>query len=265
MPAYNYTTLDDPFQVGFTTQASGINDAGQIVGSYHNSSGYHGFIYNAGTYTPFDVPLATNGTFAADINAAGQIVGTYSTTATHGFLYDPTNSMSPFTTLDFLGATTTSPTKINASGQVVGLIFNTVGSGEHGFLYSRGLFAAIDATQATTGTAVGGINASGQIVGFYHTATETKRFSFQPQPPPLTLRSSIPSQALLFQKISTMRARSSGSSMTRTIMTTDFFIAAGPTRPLTFRIALRPTPWESTTPAKSLGVIPMPAASMASC
>ena len=120
MPAYNYTTLDDPFQVGFTTQASGINDAGQIVGSYHNSSGYHGFIYSAGTYTPFDVPLATNGTFAADINAAGQIVGTYSTTATHGFLYNPTDSMNPFTTLDFQGATITLPTKINASGRSSG-------------------------------------------------------------------------------------------------------------------------------------------------
>jgi hypothetical protein len=32
MPVYNYTTLDDPFQVGFTTGAIGINDAGQIVG-----------------------------------------------------------------------------------------------------------------------------------------------------------------------------------------------------------------------------------------
>jgi hypothetical protein len=31
MPVYNYTTVDD--QVGLTTQAAGINDAGQIVGS----------------------------------------------------------------------------------------------------------------------------------------------------------------------------------------------------------------------------------------
>jgi hypothetical protein len=33
MPVYNYTTLDDPLQVGFTTEADDINDAGQIVGT----------------------------------------------------------------------------------------------------------------------------------------------------------------------------------------------------------------------------------------
>ncbi|TMJ86375.1 MAG: hypothetical protein E6G76_14615, partial [Alphaproteobacteria bacterium] len=69
---------------------------------------------------------------------------------------------------------------MNASGQVVGLIFNNVGSGEHGFLYSGHLFSTIDAPQATTGTAVGGINAAGQIVGSYHTATATNGFLFDP-------------------------------------------------------------------------------------
>ena len=33
MPVYNYTTLDDQLQVGFTTEADDINDAGQIVGA----------------------------------------------------------------------------------------------------------------------------------------------------------------------------------------------------------------------------------------
>jgi len=180
MPAYNYTTLDDPLQTDFMTQANGINNAGQIVGQYHNSSGYHGFLYSAGTYTPIDDPLATISTVAYDINDAGEIVGFYASNATHGFLYDPTKSVNPFTTLDFPGANTTTPTKINASGQVVGLIFDSVGSGEHGFLYRDHLFSAIDAPQATTGTAVGGINASGQIVGSYHTATETNGFLFNP-------------------------------------------------------------------------------------
>ena len=54
MPAYNYTTLADPLQTDLMTQANGINNAGQIVGQYHNSSGYHGFLYSAGTYTPID-------------------------------------------------------------------------------------------------------------------------------------------------------------------------------------------------------------------
>ena len=33
MPVYSYSTLDDPAQVGFTTFAEGINNAGQIVGN----------------------------------------------------------------------------------------------------------------------------------------------------------------------------------------------------------------------------------------
>jgi probable HAF family extracellular repeat protein len=71
MPVYNYTTLDDAFQVGFTTGAMGINDAGQIVGGYTNAGGGHGFLYSGGTYTPIDDPLATKGTGAAGINSVG--------------------------------------------------------------------------------------------------------------------------------------------------------------------------------------------------
>ena len=45
MPVYNYTTLDDPLAGGFFgTQATGINDAGQIVGRYFNNGGFHGFL-----------------------------------------------------------------------------------------------------------------------------------------------------------------------------------------------------------------------------
>src|SRR5262249_34248037 len=113
MPVYNYTTFDDPLQVGVTTQPAGINDAGQIVGSYRNNSGTHGFLYSAGTYTPIDNPVATTSTFAGDINATGQIVGGYDD---HGFLY----SGGKFTTFDYPGARNTSPSHINASGQVVG-------------------------------------------------------------------------------------------------------------------------------------------------
>jgi hypothetical protein len=50
---------------------------GQIVGSYSNASGGHGFLLSGGTYTTLDDPLATNGTTANGINALGQIVGGY--------------------------------------------------------------------------------------------------------------------------------------------------------------------------------------------
>ena len=87
-----YTTIDDPS--GVSTLAFGINDAGQIVGDYVDSSGgLHGFLYSDGTYTTIDDPLAaTNsqgyGTLAFGIDNSGEIVGTYSDSSglDHGFI-----------------------------------------------------------------------------------------------------------------------------------------------------------------------------------
>jgi hypothetical protein len=76
------------------TSASGINNAGQIVGSYTNASGSHSFLLSGGIYTTLDDPLAGKGTssalgtFAQGINNAGQIIGLYRDSGfnDHGFL-----------------------------------------------------------------------------------------------------------------------------------------------------------------------------------
>jgi probable HAF family extracellular repeat protein len=126
-----YTTIDDPLATVDTT-AYGINDAGQIVGTY----GSHGFLYNpsSGTYTTLELPVGTNGTFAQGINASGQIVGYYFTgSLTHGFVYNPSNGA--FATLDDPSGTRgTFAHGINASGQIVGH-YNDAGNASHGFLY----------------------------------------------------------------------------------------------------------------------------------
>jgi probable HAF family extracellular repeat protein len=97
MPINIFNTFDDPSAFTGTTQAFGVNDTDQIVGSYHNGSGAHGFLLSGGTYTTLDDPLATNGTIAYGINDAGQIVGAYNTSnGTHAFLY----SGGVFTTMD---------------------------------------------------------------------------------------------------------------------------------------------------------------------
>ena len=60
------------------TIATGINNSGQIVGTYYDSSGTaHGFLYSGGIYTTIDGPLEVEGTIAYGINDAGQIVGSY--------------------------------------------------------------------------------------------------------------------------------------------------------------------------------------------
>jgi probable HAF family extracellular repeat protein len=83
------------------TEASGINDSGQIVGVYRDAVGSHGFLFENGSYTTLDVPGSTY-TEAHGINASGQIVGNYSDGhTTHGFLLDN----GTYTTLDVPGST----------------------------------------------------------------------------------------------------------------------------------------------------------------
>jgi probable HAF family extracellular repeat protein len=101
----NYITLDDPSAFLFfnnqflkATQAFGINDAGQIVGTYQ-ANGTFGFLYNlnTGTYTTLDDPLAPFLSTANGINAAGQTVGQYtdSNHVTHGLLITPMPNPAP--------------------------------------------------------------------------------------------------------------------------------------------------------------------------
>jgi probable HAF family extracellular repeat protein len=64
------------------TQPSGLNDSGEVVGTYQSSDGiYHGFLYNSNdnTFTTLNDPLATGnfGTQATGINDVGQVVGVY--------------------------------------------------------------------------------------------------------------------------------------------------------------------------------------------
>jgi probable HAF family extracellular repeat protein len=71
-----YTAISFPDSVA--TYATGINQLGQIVGSYLDTAGNdHGFLYSDGRYTAFDVP-GSPWTQAYGINAQGEIVGTYS-------------------------------------------------------------------------------------------------------------------------------------------------------------------------------------------
>src|SRR5262249_39501983 len=70
---------DEPGREGpHSTSASGINNAGQIVGFFSDARGTHGFLRSSGgVFTTLDDPLATDGTEAFGINNAGQIVEKY--------------------------------------------------------------------------------------------------------------------------------------------------------------------------------------------
>src|SRR5690242_1161814 len=48
---YIFTTIDVPGAAPGTTTVSGINDAGEMVGSFLDASGAHGFLLNARGFT----------------------------------------------------------------------------------------------------------------------------------------------------------------------------------------------------------------------
>src|SRR3954470_2534401 len=67
---FSFTQIDVP---GANQMfARGINDAGQIIGDFQDSTAFlfHGFLYTGGSFTQYDVPGATD-TEAFGINNAG--------------------------------------------------------------------------------------------------------------------------------------------------------------------------------------------------
>ena len=135
-----FTTIDPPNgHPTFGPLALGINDPGQVVGTYVTDNMTpgglrHGFLLSKGVYTTLDVPDAAL-TVAQGINNAGTIVGLYHMVGdppqtTHGFVL----SKGVFTTIDVPGATdgTTAIFSINAKGEIVGIYSDD--AGQHGFL-----------------------------------------------------------------------------------------------------------------------------------
>src|SRR5438034_1604260 len=79
-----FTTIDAPGAAG--TQGEGINDRGQIVGTYADAGGMvGGFLLDNGTFTTINFPGATDSRADA-INDRGQIAGGYTDAAGfHGY------------------------------------------------------------------------------------------------------------------------------------------------------------------------------------
>lgn len=118
----HFTTIDVPGALGTTVH--GLNDLGQVVGLFGNSSGGNsGFVYDSesGDYTIFDIP-GSNSVNPFGINNLGDVTGYHSSIdGQQGFL------MSDFSFADIRvpssyegGTTLTVPYGINDLGQIVG-------------------------------------------------------------------------------------------------------------------------------------------------
>src|ERR1700730_2313174 len=150
---YAFSTLDIPG--ARIIDPTGINNRGQIVGRYDDSTGAeHGFFFGAGAITIINVPGASS-TIATGINNRAEIVGFFSNSTGGGsFLY----SKGSFAILKAPGSLTTVAFGINDHSQIVGSL------GSVSFFYSRGKFTsfAVPGARVTTARA---INNSGEIVG----------------------------------------------------------------------------------------------------
>jgi hypothetical protein len=151
--ASTFSTIDVPG--ASSTSAIGINERGDILGSYEAGGIAHGFLLDHGTFSTIDV-------LGSGINNRGDIVGVYigADFAVHGFLLEH----GTFITIDVPGAIVTQAFGINNGGQIVGWYIGAFTV--HGFLLEHGTFSTIDVPGAIA-TQTFGINNRGDIVGFY--------------------------------------------------------------------------------------------------
>lgn len=160
--AYTFTTIDAPGSngsiAGYETSPNGINDLGEIVGSYHssNDNSFHGFLYNNGLFSNIDAP-GGGSTFLSSINDTGEIVG--QSQAFGQFLYANGN----FTRLNLPASSLGFHLAINDSGEIAGTFLNSIGD-QTGFLYDQGTISTV-IPPGSTETFVFGINNHGQIAG----------------------------------------------------------------------------------------------------
>ncbi len=113
---------------GDSSQATGINDRGQVVGYSSTASGStHAFLFEHGVMTDLGTLPGGNSSQATGINDRGQVVG-YSSTASgspHAFLFEH-GVMTDLGTLP--GGTFSFAFGINNRGQVVGYSDGPVGA-----------------------------------------------------------------------------------------------------------------------------------------
>jgi probable HAF family extracellular repeat protein len=152
----NFSSIDcDGAQA---TSALGINNLGQIVGSYTDANNVlHGFLWKNNSCQAID--CNGTGTFATSINNLGQIVGGYFDSAgEHAFLY--TNQCVPIAST----LVAAEASGINDDGQVVGSYQDC----NYGFVYNtntKKTTKGIEYHGSNGNTCLRGINGDGLIVG----------------------------------------------------------------------------------------------------
>jgi probable HAF family extracellular repeat protein len=161
---YAYKQINVPGAL--STYADG-NTMRRVVGEFEDENhDWHGFVQTDGVFEQFDVPGAEGYTSVNGVNLRGQRAGIYfANDRYYGYFWDngvvqtldPTN-----------GGFYSAALFISANGTVVGYSRNTPTEQRHGFIWRNGVFTPVDMPGAGPGgTRLQGINAQGDVVGFY--------------------------------------------------------------------------------------------------
>jgi probable HAF family extracellular repeat protein len=173
-----FAKIDFPRAV--ETQALGINNFGQVVGTYMNADGTFGsFLWENGQIRDIDIPgIPRTNAAVSDINDSGQIVGaaTPGDNALYGFLL----SGGVVTKFQPSGVAITFAQGINNNGQIVGTTYaDGTQRTARGFVLAQGAtgpFTTITHPNALQNVTVAfGLNNQGAIVGAYARAATTER------------------------------------------------------------------------------------------
>lgn len=171
-----FVKIDFPRAV--ETQALGINNLGQVVGTYMNADRTFGsFLWENGQIRDIDIPgIPRTDAAMFDINDSGQIVG--SATPGDGTLYGFLLSGGVVTKFQPPGVAITFAQGINNSGQISGTTYaDGTQRTARGFLLAAGAtgpFTTITHPNALQNVTVAfGLNNQGAIVGAYARAATT--------------------------------------------------------------------------------------------
>ncbi len=159
-----YQVINVPGANRDTTVAEDINNKGEIVGTFSDSTGTHGFLDVNGVFTRIDFP-GSMFTEAYGINDSGQIVGLVQGalgTGPQGYL----DINGVFSTVNYPGATTTGAIGINNASQISGSASSSLVP-EAGFVATNGSYGKIVLPFSNSFSEGHGINDSGQVVGVY--------------------------------------------------------------------------------------------------
>ena len=167
-----FTLIDAPDSESLNgTQASGLNDAGQVVGRFtvltpEFTIATHGFTMTDGVLEPFDVPNSVF-TEAEDINNHGVIVGRTFLGATYGVASGFTRVDGDYATFqpgDVSGPFGIDFSAVNDAGDTVGVVLDSTGF--RAFAIIDGVYSPFSIPGSTL-SAASGINDAHQIVGYF--------------------------------------------------------------------------------------------------